>query len=157
MSSRALKVTRETSGPNKLAIAQIVIAVAGLIVAMYLTIIDYSDVKPLCTGFGGCTSVQSSEYAFIGPIPVALLGVMGYIALLALRLARGRLSPEWDGYLPLLAFGVSLIGVLYSAYLTYLEAFVIYAWCPWCVTSAILMVAYFALAVIDWRQSVTVE
>lgn len=157
MSNHALKTTRETSGPDKLAIAQIVIAVAGLIVATYLTIIDYSDVKPLCTGFGGCTSVQSSPYAFIGPIPVALLGVLGYIALLALRLARGRLSSEWDGYLPLFALSVSLIGVLYSAYLTYLEAFVILAWCPWCVASAILMLGYFVLAVIDWRQSVTVE
>jgi uncharacterized membrane protein len=136
-----------------LAIAQWVVSIAGLAVASYLTIIDYSEVKPLCTGVGGCSSVQSSGYAFIGPIPVALLGVMGYLALLALRLARGKLSLELDGYLPLTALAVSLIGVLYSAYLTYLEAFVIKAWCPWCVSSAILMTVYFVLAIVDWRQT----
>ncbi len=144
---------RLTPKRNWLAMAQLVIGVAGVIVASYLTIIDYSDVKPLCTGVGGCSDVQSSGYAFIGPIPVALLGVVGYIVLLALRLARGRLSPDLDSYLPLAALGVSLIGVLYSAYLTYLEAFVIKAWCPWCVCSAILMTIYFALAVLDWRQA----
>lgn len=143
-----------TTQRDWLGIAQVVIAAAGLLVAIYLTVIDYSDIKPLCTGVGGCTSVQSSPYAWIGPVPVALLGVMGYIALLALRLARGRLSPELDSYIPLAAFSVSLVGVLYSAYLTYLEAFVILAWCPWCVTSAILMTMYFVLAAIDWRRNV---
>ncbi len=149
----------ENSAPrrNGLAIAQIIIAVAGLVVAIYLTIIDYSDAKPLCTGFGGCSSVQSSSYAFIGPVPVAMLGVIGYSVLLGLRLARGRWLPDLDGYIPLAALGASLIGVLYGAYLTYLEAFVIRAWCPWCVMSAILMTAFFALAVIDWRQSSAAE
>jgi uncharacterized membrane protein len=142
---------------NGLFLAQVAIAVAGLAVAIYLTIIDYSDVKPFCTGFGGCTSVQSSPYAFIGPVPVALLGVVGYMVLLALRLVKGQVPPDLESYVPLAAFGASLIGVLYSAYLTYLEAFVILAWCPWCVTSAILMAAYFVLAVIDWRQSAVVD
>ena len=140
-------------GRDGLAIAQVVIAIAGMLVAIYLTIIDYTGVEPYCAGYGGCNTVQSSEYAFIGPVPVALLGVLGYLALLALRLARGRVGPELEDYLPLLAFGGSLIGLLYSAYLTYLEAFVILAWCLWCIASALLMTAYFVLAVLDWRRS----
>ncbi len=132
--------------------AQIVIGLAGLAVAVYLTVIDYSDIKPLCTGVGGCESVQASPYAWIGPVPVALLGVIGYTLLLVLRLAQGRVVPKWEGYVALAALGVALVGVLYSAYLTYLEAFVIQAWCPWCVASAILMAAYFVLTVVDGRR-----
>ncbi|MGW8180364.1 MAG: vitamin K epoxide reductase family protein, partial [bacterium] len=78
--------------------------------------------------------------------PVALLGLVAYTTLFALTLLRGHVAEHLDNYIPLAIFGISFIGVLYSAYLTYLELFVIYAICRWCVSSALIITAIFLLS-----------
>ncbi len=85
---------------------------------------------------------------------MALLGLMAYAALFALTLLQGRVPDPWDDYVPLAIFGISLIGMLYSAYLTYLELFVIYAICRWCVSSAIIITAIFLLSLPDLKTEV---
>jgi len=111
------------------------LAVAGLLISAYLTWTHFMGVAPVCiSGSGGCETVQSSRYATIFGVPVAALGVVAYAGLLFSATLKG----EGGIYLGLL---ISLVGTLFSAYLTYLEVFMIHALCQWCLASAALMVA----------------
>jgi uncharacterized membrane protein len=69
----------------------------------------------------------------------------------ALTMLRGRIPEHLDTYIPLDIFGISLLGVLYSTYLSYLELFVIYAICRWCVSSALIITAIFDLSLLDLK------
>jgi uncharacterized membrane protein len=91
-------------------------------------------------GLGDCERVQSSHYAHIGPIPVAAFGVVGFLALMIVSLRGLQPSSARSRLIPLTLLGGGIMGVGFSAYLTYLEAFVIQAWCQWCVSSAVIMV-----------------
>ena len=107
------------------------LAVVGLLISAYLTWVHYAGVAPVCVGgSGGCETVQASSYATLLGVPVAALGLVGYSGLLLSAFLRGGAG----AYLGLL---VALVGTLFSAYLTYLELFVIHAICEWCVASAI--------------------
>ena len=128
------------------------LALAGLGVSGYLTWTHVTNQAIACGGLQDCDIVQQSVYSAVLGIPVALLGVLAYATLLALLLLRGRLPEEWDAYIPLAVFGISLIGVLYSAYLTYLEIYVIYAICRWCAASAVIITAIFFLSLPDLRS-----
>jgi uncharacterized membrane protein len=130
-----------------------ILCVLGIAVSGYLTLTHLSDTDPYCAGVHSCTDVQNSPYSEVFGVPVAAIGLAGYFLLLALSVLRGRISSEVDFYLPVLSFGAALIGVLYSLYLTYLEAYVILAWCYWCVTSAIIITAILALAIHDLRRA----
>jgi len=114
----------------------IALTVVGLAVASYLTYIHYAGIKPLCgRNGGGCEIVQTSEYSKLAGVPVALIGLIGYVAILA-----SLLVPENEtSRLATVAFTV--IGFGFSAYLTYRELFTIHAVCQWCVASAVLMTA----------------
>src|ERR671924_2285117 len=110
------------------------LAIVGLLVSAYLSWVHYMGVVPACPGgSGGCESVQSSSYATIFGVPVAVIGLVGYSGLLFSASLRGEVGIY-------LGFLVALVGVLFSAYLTYLELFVIHAICEWCVASAGVMV-----------------
>ncbi len=115
-----------------------IIAVIGLGVALYLTYVETTSAVAICGPVGDCNSVQQSEYAkLFGFLPVGLLGVFGYVAIL-LAWLYGHLRHDALARLagPAL-FGMALFGTLFSIYLTYLELFVIRAVCMWCVTSAV--------------------
>jgi uncharacterized membrane protein len=115
------------------------VATLGIGVATYITIADSSGGAPAClAGGGGCETVASSSYSHLFGVNVAVLGVAGYVLLLAVALWSG------DGA-RMAGFGLALVGFAFSAYLTYLELFVIEAICQWCVTSAVLMTALVAL------------
>ncbi len=128
------------------------LSLVGLFVALYLSLWSYGFMGELVCTVGGCETVQTSKYAKLFGVPVAVFGVGGYLALLGVSLLG--LQPAWAArreptiWLALL----SGAGVAYSAYLTYLEAFVIHAWCQWCVVSAILMLLIFAAALAGLRR-----
>jgi uncharacterized membrane protein len=123
-----------------------VLSVVGLLVSAYLTWVHLRGVAPVClAGSGGCETVQASRYAEILGVPVAALGLAAYAGLLFSVLLRGEVGV-------LLGLFVALVGVLFSAYLTWLELFVIHAICQYCVLSAILMVASLTLALVRARQ-----
>ena len=128
------------------------LALAGLGVSGYLTWTHLTNQAIACGGSQECDLVQQSVYSEVLGIPVALLGMLAYATLLALMFLHGRLPEAWDAYIPLAIFGISLIGVLYSAYLTYLEIYVIYAICRWCVSSAVIITAIFFLSLPDLRS-----
>jgi uncharacterized membrane protein len=130
------------------------LALAGLGVSGYLTWTHVTNRAIACGGSQDCDIVQQSAYSAVLGIPVALLGMLAYVTLLVLLAAHGRLPEAWDAYIPLAVFGISLIGVLYSAYLTYLEIYVIYAICRWCVSSAVIITAIFLLSLPDLRSGV---
>ena len=109
--------------------------------------------EPYCGGTGSCSAVQNSPYANLAGIPVPVIGLAGYVVLLGLNLLRTRVGDDLAFYLPVLSFGGALVGFIYSAYLTYLEAMVIRAWCYWCVASAVIMTALLVLSVFDVRKA----
>jgi len=119
-------------------VASLGCAVAGIVVSGYLNAAHW-DRRALVCGVGDCHAVQSSRYAEVNGIPVALLGLGMYAVVVVLGLLRWR-YPAWRANATILAFAISLAGVLYVAYLTYLEVFVIEAICQWCVVSALLTV-----------------
>ena len=120
--------------------AVLVLAVLGLGVAAYLTYVHYRGIKPVCGLGGNCEKVQTSQWADLAGVPVAVLGLGGYALILASLFVRGELGRMAGALVALAGFGFSL-------YLTYRELFSIDAICPWCVTSAVLMALLAVLTV----------
>lgn len=111
----------------------IVLAAIGLGVATYLTYIHYAGINPACTAGQSCVKVQTSVWSKVDGVPVALLGLIGYIGILGTLLAPDREETR------VMTLGLSVIGVGFSAYLTYRELFSIHAICEWCVSSAVIL------------------
>jgi uncharacterized membrane protein len=131
MNSRTLRITL------------LVLAVIGLGIASYLTYVHYAGIKPACTAGESCTKVQTSVYSKLVGVPVALIGLLGYIAIVS-----SLLAPEGENArLATMAF--TLVGFGFSAYLTYRELFSIHAICEWCASSAVIMTVLMCLSV--WR------
>lgn len=116
----------------------VVAAVIGFIDSIYLTWIKVADSAISCSGIGDCESVNSSRYAEISGIPIALFGAGAFLVLLALLLLETRFREQAPN-LRLGVFGIALAGTLYSAYLTYIEVAVLQAICPFCVLSALML------------------
>ena len=132
---------------KKLYWAAFAFSVVGLLVSIYMTIYKLSSNDAMCLGSGGCSQVNASIYSEINGFPVAAIGVIGFLSLIGVMLLE-RGSDFFADNGPLLEFGMSLLGFLYSIYLTYLEAYVIRYWCPFCVTSAIAITLVFILSTI---------
>jgi uncharacterized membrane protein len=133
--------------------AAALLALLGTLVSAYLTLHQLGLIGSLACGpGGGCERVQASRWAWIGGVPVAAVGLAGYLALLAVALVglgeRWLNRPEPARWLTAL----SLVGVLFTAYLTYLEAFVIRDWCRWCLASAAIIIAVFAVSLAGMRR-----
>jgi len=126
----------------------------GLGVSAYLTWVKLTGNTASCGTVGDCESVNNSRYAEIGGVPIALFGALSYLVLLALLLIEHR-RPQTAETARLMVFGVSLIGTLYSAYLTYIEVAVLRAICPYCVASAIAVTAVLILCVLRLRSADT--
>jgi len=124
-----------------------VLSVIGLGVAGYLAYVEMNQVEAVCGPVGNCNTVQQSQYATLfGILPIGVLGVMGYLFIIILWLARLLDMPKVKRILNLVLFGVTLFGILFSIYLTFLEPFVIGATCIWCLSSALIMTLLFLLA-----------
>ncbi len=116
------------------------LSAVGMGVASYLAFIEVTGQEAICGPVGNCNAVQQSPYAILfGVLPVGILGQFGYLALFAVWMAADlgsrRLAPAFWKLLWAMAF----VGTLFSAYLTFLEPFVIGATCAWCLTSAVVM------------------
>jgi len=121
--------------------AAVGVALAGLGIATYLTIVHYAGGTPVCAVAHGCAVVQTSDYSELAGVPVAVLGLGGYVAVLA------ALARDGEGWRTAAAF-LSLAGLGFSAWLTYVEVAVLHAICIWCVGSALCMVALSSLTVV---------
>lgn len=129
------------------------IALVGLFIALYLTLYKIGVIGTLACGTGSCETVQLSRWATFLGMPVAAWGVGFYLVVFALAFA-GVEDRFADSHIRALAtLVVTGWGVLFTAWLTYLELFVIHAICRWCVVSGTLTVVLFGLALVDWRKS----
>ena len=125
----------------------IAIAILGLAVTIYLTVVHYAGIKVLCSSKGNpCEAVQTSVYSEVLGIPVALLGLIGYLGILGALLA-----PDTE-YSRIAALALTLFGFGFSAYLTYRELFSIHAICEWCVGSAVCMTFLVVLTAIRFLR-----
>ncbi len=125
----------------------IALALLGLAVSIYMTIYKLTDNQSMCIGNGGCSKVNSSPYAEVYGIPVAVFGVGGYgvIAALLFMENRNKFLKE-NG--TMIVFGLALIGFLFTLYLIYVEIALIHALCPFCLTSQATMTVLFILSII---------
>ena len=133
---------------SQLAIA---LTVIGLLVAMYMTIYAITSNDNMCIGSKDCSVVNASKYSKINiagiEIPVAVLGVAGYVSILAVLLLEQRIGfLQQNG--SLVFFGLSLMGFLFTLYLIYVEIALIRAFCPFCIASQVAMTLIFILSVI---------
>ena len=119
--------------------ASIAVGLAGLGIAGYLTAVHYAGGEPVCAIAHGCATVQKSRYAELAGVPVALLGLLGYVAILAALARDGERGRTAAAFLSLVGFG-------FSAWLTYVEVARLGAICVWCVGSAICMTLLAALS-----------
>ena len=117
------------------------LAVVGVGVATYLTYVHYAGINPACTAGASCVKVQTSEWSKLDGVPVALIGLIGYVVILATLLLRDREETR------LAILGLTLIGFGFSAYLTYRELFSIHAVCEWCASSAVIMTILLCCAI----------
>lgn len=129
-----------------------VLSLAGAFIAAYLTLYHFGYIGTLaCTGSEGCSTVQASRWARLMGLPVATWGLGYYLTVLALAVVgmQERLA-ESRG----LSLGLLLLtgwGAVFSAWLTYLEAGPIGAWCLWCIGSAVVATLLFVVSLLDWR------
>ena len=128
------------------------VALAGMFVALYLTLYKLGYIGSLVCAVGSCETVQTSKWATFLGFPVGAWGVAYYVAVLALSLVG--LAPAFADrpWVSQLLAGITGFGVAFSLWLTYLELFVIHAICQWCVISAILAIALFVIAWLDLRD-----
>jgi uncharacterized membrane protein len=133
------------AGSDRLRLATAVLATIGLGIAIYLTYVHYRGIKVLCLSSGGCETVQASRFAKVGGVPVALIGLIGYVSILASLALRGETGA-------LVTLGLVVIGWGFSAYLTYRELFTIDAICQWCVGSAVIMTLLLVISAIRYLR-----
>ena len=127
--------------------AAIVLTVIGLLVSIYMTIFKITSNESMCIGSKDCSVVNASRYSEVNGIPVAVVGVIGYVAILAvLVLGQRRGFFQQNG--SLLFFGLSLTGFLFTLYLIFVEVALIKAYCPFCIASQTAMTLIFILSVI---------
>jgi uncharacterized membrane protein len=125
----------------------LIIALLGLSDAIYLLIIKLTSNKALCVpGLGDCWSVNNSIYSEWNGIPISVFGMLAYISIILLLTFLNRVS-FLKNFNHIIVLGISLIGFIFSIYLTYLQIAVIKAICPFCIISAITMTTVFVLSI----------
>jgi uncharacterized membrane protein len=141
-------------GGGWLMTAILIVSTLGLLDAAYLTYVHYYGLGALACigsqhGHSSCATVQSSPWAKVGGVSVALLGLLGYIGLFASYFVSARVNGELGRGA---GFGIALIGFGFSMYLTYRELFTIHAICEWCVGSAVCMTILVVLTAIRFLR-----
>ena len=127
--------------------SSVVLVVLGLLVSIYMTIYKITSNNSMCLGSGDCSTVNSSRDSEVHGSPVAIIGILGYLAILAVLYFEKRNSFfKQNG--TLMIFGMALTGFLFTIWLIYVEVALINAICPFCLTSQAAMTLIFIIAVI---------
>lgn len=124
------------------------LSLLGLGVATYLAYVEITHVEAVCGPVGECNIVQSSSYAQILGIPIAVLGMLNYLAIIILWIGQRDSIKQAANLSTLGLLGLTLFGTLFSIYLTWLEIFAIRAVCAWCLSSAIITTILMLLVVV---------
>ena len=129
------------------------VSLLGLLLGAYLTLYKIGVIGTLACNVGSCETVQMSKWATFLGLPVATWGVGFYLLMFALSIAGLQQRFESSRGLSLAMLLLTTWGVIFTAWLNYLEAFVIHAWCEFCLGSAAMVVVLFGLAVLEWRET----
>ncbi len=131
-----------------------ILALAGLGVAAYLSNVELRNIEAVCGPVGDCNTVQQSEYArLFSVLPIGVLGLIGFLAILAAWILRRYGSGRISNWAALGMLGMTIFGTLFSVYLTFLEPFVIGATCLWCLSSAVIMTILYVLSLNPGRRA----
>jgi uncharacterized membrane protein len=122
------------------------LVVLGLAVSIYMTIYKITSNNAMCLGSGDCSTVNASSYSEVNGIPVAVFGVFGYLAILAVHFFENR-NRFFKQNSTLMIFGMALTGFIFTLWLIYVEVAILKAFCPFCVTSQTAMTIIFIIAV----------
>jgi uncharacterized membrane protein len=135
---------------KRMTLVSLALAVVGAAISGYLTYVHYNIDALVCAG-GGCEIVQASKYSEIMGVPVGLLGLLMFIAVIAMIVARDWLGD--NAYLASAGIMILLVAsLIFFAYLSYLEAYVIHAWCQWCVATSFVTLVLFLVEVTRMRN-----
>ncbi len=137
--SKRVEITAEVAR-DWMRIVAVVLSVLGVLVAGYMTWAELTGNETVCanTGTIDCAAVQESAYAKTFGIPVALLGMLGYLMILGVLVLEDQVQILAD-YGRTLVVGMALFGVIFQVYLTVIEATVLERWCQWCVASFVII------------------
>jgi uncharacterized membrane protein len=141
------------AGPPATRMGIALLSLIGLLISGYLTMYKFGYLGVIQCTIGGCEKVQTSRFSYFLGQPVSLWGMGAYVTLLVVSILGVQPRFARERWVALALFAVSAVGVVFSAYLTYLEAFVIHAWCQWCLISAILITLIFLLSIPGLRQA----
>lgn len=141
---------------DRLRLASLVLALIGLADSAYLSYTKLVNTSIYCgPGSTACDAVSNSIFGQVMGIPVAYLGLAAYLALIALLALETR-GEFWAANGPILIFGLTLFGTLFSLYLQYTSLFILREVCPYCVISAGVQIALFVIAIVRLRRALTV-
>jgi uncharacterized membrane protein len=128
------------------------LALAGIFISIYLTLYKLGVIGELSCSIGSCETVNTSRWSVFLGLPVAAWGLLFYLDVFGVALLGTM--PRWENepVISIILVAEAAIGVLFSAWLTYLELAVIGAICIWCVTSAVIVVVILLVSIADWRE-----
>ena len=128
------------------------VSLFGLFLGAYLSLYKFGYIGTLSCSIGSCETVQTSRWSVFLGLPVATWGVGFYALMLAMTIAGLQPRFEDSARLSLATLLMAGWGVIFTAWLNYLEGFVIHAWCEWCLGSAAFVVVLFVLSAIEYRR-----
>ena len=128
------------------------LALAGIFIALYLTLYKIGVIGELSCSIGSCETVNTSKWSRFLGLPVAAWGVLFYLDVFAVALIGTLPRFEDEGVISVVLVAEAAVGVVFSAWLTYLELGVIHAICIWCVTSAVIVTLIFFVSLADLRD-----
>jgi uncharacterized membrane protein len=127
------------------------LALAGIFISLYLTLYKIGVIGELSCSIGSCETVNTSKWSRFLGLPVAAWGLLFYLDVFAVALVGTMRRFEFEPAISFLLVGEAAVGVLFSAWLTYLELGVIHAVCIWCVTSAVIVTLILLTAIADLK------
>jgi uncharacterized membrane protein len=128
------------------------LALAGIFISLYLTLYKIGVIGELSCSIGSCETVNTSKWSRFLGLPVAAWGLLFYLDVFAVALVGTMRRFEFEPAISFLLVGEAAVGVLFSAWLTYLELGVIHAICIWCVTSAVIVTIILLTTIADLRE-----
>ncbi len=131
-----------------------ILAIIGLAIAIYLSYVEVSETRAVCGPVGNCNAVQSSSYAkLFGIFPIAVMGMVAYVAILVAWFFRQFGPASLRRLVRIALWGMAIISVLFSSYLTFLEPFVIGATCTFCLSSAVVVTIILWVSILPARKA----
>lgn len=135
-----------------------VVLALAILISGYLSYLKIDNTPAVCLAGGAfdCGTVLNSAYSELGGIPIAWLGLAVNLTVTALLLLETRVGFLRE-YAVTLIFGLVLFAFLFSVYLVYVQAAIIQAYCPWCLTHELLITILFVLSIIRLRAHLTAD